>query len=73
MTHWQVQLLLEQAEAAAWLAEARDRNRLLLEIDARRAGVCRKCAREALALSESTQQPDRAKQTEARGDQLRNP
>ena len=71
----QVQLLLEQAEAAAWLAEARDRNRLLLEIDARRAELAGKRAREALALSESAQQAaraaaDRAKQTEARGDQL---
>jgi outer membrane protein OmpA-like peptidoglycan-associated protein len=71
----QVRLLLEEAEAAAWLEGASDRNRLLLEIDARRAELAGKRAREALALSESAQQAaraaaDRAKQTEARGDQL---
>jgi outer membrane protein OmpA-like peptidoglycan-associated protein len=55
-----VRYLLEQAEAAAWLAEARDRNRLLLEIHARRAEFAEKRAREARALSESSQQATRA-------------
>lgn len=56
----QAQYLLEQAEAAAWLVEARERSRLLLEINARRADLAGKRAREAIAQSESAQQAPRA-------------
>ena len=56
----QAQYLLEQAEAAAWLVEARERSRLLLEINARRADLAGKRAREAIAQSESAQQAARA-------------